>query len=81
MTSDFLHVVETFCTATVPILLYMWHNRDRAKAEQQRKHEENQRLLEAIKTEREWLPSHGHAERSGMLTAEGITRGPDKGNR
>jgi hypothetical protein len=78
---DWHQVGQLFLTVTSPILLYMWRNRDMAKAEQQKKHEENQRLLEEIKAERAWLPAHGHAERSGPLCAENIRTGPDKGNR
>jgi len=78
---DVQRIVENFLVVTSPIILFMWRNRDKAKKEQEAKHAENQKLLEEIKTEREWLPSHGHGERSGPLTAEGITRSPDRGNR
>ena len=81
MTIDVQRMLESFATVTVPIVILMLRNRDLARKEQARKHEENQKLLEEIKTEREWLPSHGHRERSGPLAAEGITKAPDRGGR
>ena len=79
--TDLEHVAETILTSTVPILLFMWSNRRKAKADTAQKHEENQAVLNEILTERKYLPAHGHAERSGPLQADGITRAPDLGGR
>lgn len=50
---DWAHIFETFITATVPILIYLWNERRQSKKDTQKKHEENQRLLETV-------VQHGH---------------------
>jgi hypothetical protein len=78
---DLGHITETVLSSTVPIFIFMWANRKNAKADNDKKHEENQKAIANINAERRYLPAHGHAERTGPLCAEGITRGPDLGNR
>jgi hypothetical protein len=78
---DIGHITETVLSSTVPIFIFMWANRKKAKADNDKKHEENQKAIANINAERRYLPAHGHAERSGALSAEGITRGPDLGGR
>jgi hypothetical protein len=39
---DIGHITETVLSSTVPIFIFMWANRKNAKADNDRKHEENQ---------------------------------------
>lgn len=74
---DLSHVVETVLSSTIPIGIYMYSNRRQAKHDVEEKHLANQKLLNELLTERKYLPAHGHSERRGPLTAEGIRVGPD----
>lgn len=67
--------------SSVPVILFILGNRERAKRDMDKRHAENQKLLEEIAQERKYIPPHGHKERSGPLTADGIWPGPDAGNR
>jgi hypothetical protein len=75
---EWTNVIRDLLTITVPILLFMWRNRSKAKKETAIKHEENQRILNEILTERQYIPAHGHRETSGPLLAENIYRAPKR---
>jgi hypothetical protein len=74
MPTDIQHILETILTTTVPLGLYMWDNRRRAKKEIEIKHRENTALLSEMITERRFFPAHEHLERSGPLTIDGLRR-------
>lgn len=76
---NFEHILETFLTSTVPIVIYLWNNRRQAKAENQKKHQENIAVQESIAETLRWHPPHKHSERVGPLTAEGIDYPPVNG--
>ena len=78
---DLGQAAVTIAGTAVPIILFLFGSRERAKRDANRRHEENQRLMQDIVAERRYLPAHGHAERSGPLSAENITRVPDVGSR
>jgi len=54
--------------------------RETALAEQDRKHEENQKLLYELLHEDRERPNHRHDEHAGPLTAEGIKYRPRTGS-
>lgn len=74
---DIGHITETFFTATVPIALYFWANRQQARKEGEAKHEENRTKLDEILNERQYYPTHSHVERTGQLTSQGIRYAKD----
>jgi hypothetical protein len=78
---DFGHLLETILGGTVPILIYIASNKRKAKQDNDKRHEDSQKLIADLATRAEYLPFHGHDEREGPLCAEGIRWGPDKGNR
>ena len=68
----------------------LWLFKRSAKADRERMHLENKKeqektqksqsdLLDELLEERKWLGSHGHSERSGPLTVEGMTKRPRNG--
>jgi wyosine [tRNA(Phe)-imidazoG37] synthetase (radical SAM superfamily) len=67
-------IIEMLCSTTVPLAIYMWANRKRAKREIEEKHEQNQKLMEEMIEERRYFPAHEHLEKSGPLTIEGMRR-------
>lgn len=68
---------------TVPILLFMWSNKRKAKKEREeqneenrkerdRQHEENKKNITEVKTQLEFCPPHLHTEEKGVLRVEGL---------
>jgi hypothetical protein len=49
-------------TCMTPILLYVWSNKKSAKADVERRHQENQAALTNINTTLQWNPPHAHSE-------------------
>lgn len=73
---DWGHSITEAIATTVPIILYIWNNKRKAKKDTERRHEENQAVLNGLVTERRYFPAHGHSEKSGLLQAEGINYPP-----
>lgn len=71
---DWQQALGTALTTGVPIALYMWANRRKAKHEIEKKHEENLQIFNKIQKDMEFFPLHEHLERSGPLSAEGIRK-------
>ena len=69
----FWRLVET----TIPIWLVLLKNRMSAKKEQDRRHAENQKQITDLVTRDKFLPAHKHGEKSGTLTVDGISYGPE----
>ncbi len=63
-------------SVTVPLLLYAWNNKRKARRDQDRRHEENQKILQQVAAERQFLPLHRHGERTGPLTVDGLSYAP-----
>jgi hypothetical protein len=57
---------------TAPVVIYLWSNKRKAKRDQDRRHEENQKILQQVVAERQFLPAHRHSEKDGPLYADGI---------
>lgn len=79
--TDWAHVWEMGVTAlcgSVPILLYMASNKRKAKAEQDKRHVENQEKLDTLIEEGKFFPAHGHKEKRGNLTVDGLRYPPGK---
>jgi hypothetical protein len=72
MMIDLSQAAVTALGTSVPIILFLLGNRERAKRDMEKRHEENQDLLREIASERKYIPPHGHLERSGPLSAENI---------
>ena len=84
---DVWHFMETMFGAGVVLLVYVLTVRREDKRRQEEMHEQNRVFMQDlkmgqadIKSDMEILPLHGHTERSGALTAEGIYR-PSNGKR
>jgi len=69
---DIEKFVYNVLSVTVPIVLYQWSNKRKEKREQDRRHAENQKVMQQIAAERQFLPAHRHSETAGPLYAEGI---------
>jgi hypothetical protein len=72
--------IEIFGVATsvtLPVILYLAANKRDAKKERLAQHEENKKKLDAIISEREFFPPHGHIEEDGPLQAEGVIKRPN----
>jgi len=72
------HSIIEAAATVIPIVLYLWSNKRKAKHDMDRRHEENQTILHEIVAEREYLPPHFHRERIGPLSAEEIRYKGDK---
>ena len=81
LTDNLERILET----TIPIIIFLWDQKRRAKKENQerfenlrvenaQRHQENKNRLEALMSEREYLQPHDHVETEGNLLAEGIIR-------
>lgn len=68
----FWRIIET----TLPLVVFLLESRRRAKREQQKQHEENQKAIAEIVTQNRFLPAHKHDEKSGTLTVDGISYVP-----
>jgi len=71
------HIAVEVITVTAPIVLFMWKNRNQAKAEVEKRHLQNQSIIEDLLEERKYFVPHEHLERSGTLTYDGIRRRPN----
>jgi|GEM_PF-6612337 len=71
------HIAVEVITVTAPIVLFMWKNRNQAKAEVEKRHLQNQSIIEDLLEERKYFVPHEHLERSGPLTYDGIRRRPN----
>ena len=80
--TDWGHVAEMAVTAAVgslPVMLYIWSNKRKAREDTERRHQENQSLLLGMSTRERYYPHHKHLERTGNLTTEGIDYPPVNG--
>jgi glutamate formiminotransferase len=78
--TDWGHIIEIGVAAlvgSVPVILYIASNKKQAREDTERRHKENTEKLDEIIAERNYLPPHGHIERTGPLEAEGIFRKPN----
>jgi hypothetical protein len=73
---DLERMIENVAVVTVPVIIFMWRNRNQAKKEQTRKHQENQKLLEELVEEHKYFPLHEHLEQDGPLQAKGVRKKP-----
>ena len=64
---------ENIISVTVPLLLYAWNNKRKAKRDEDKRH---QQML----AERQFLPAHRHKENEGPLYVDGIMYTPPKPN-
>lgn len=79
--TDWGHIWEMAVTAlagSVPVLIYIATNKRQAKADVERRHQENQKLVSELVTERKYFPAHAHSEKTGPLHAEGINYPPEE---
>ena len=77
MTSpDWGHILETVVSVTVPILLYMWKNRQAGKKDSDEKHRQNQSKIDTILSDLYYFPPHEHREMEGPLYFDGIKIAP-----
>lgn len=74
------HLIEAFA-ATIPLWLFIWDNKRRAKADNEKRQEKIQEVVNSLVTERKFYPSHGHDEKGDKtpLTVEGISYVPKNG--
>jgi hypothetical protein len=81
LTQSLQRIIET----TIPILLFLWAQKRKAKKETERRyedakrendrrHEENKERLDELLDERQYLRPHDHQEQNGPLMAEGVVR-------
>jgi hypothetical protein len=75
--SEWVHSIVEIAGVAATVILYIAANKRQAKKEQNQRHIENTAKLDAILSEREYLPPHGHVETEGPLMAKGIVRRPN----
>ena len=81
MNAEWAHTLVETGAILVPLWIYMRRNGKAAKGERERLHQENQRKLDDIISERQWLRPHEHTETAGNLTVEGIRFRPGEWSR
>lgn len=84
--TDWGHIWEIGVAAlsgSVPVLLQIAKNKRQARADTERRHQENQSLLQAMSTREKYFPHHKHGERGDdtALTVGGIDYPPPNGER
>lgn len=78
---DWGHATEMLGVAlggSIPVIIYMMSNKHQARIDVERRHQENQKVLNGLVTERKYFPSHGHGEKAGQLHVEGISYPPEE---
>jgi hypothetical protein len=70
------HFIETTIPTCVTIILFLAVNRRSARKEQDLRHAENQKKLDALVIRDKYLPAHKHSEKTGPLLAENIQYDP-----
>ena len=75
---DIVHSAVEAVATVVPIVLYMWSNKRRAKHDTEKRHEENRQKLDELVSEGRNYPPHMHTEKRGPLTVDGVKYPPPR---
>lgn len=78
--TDWGHIWEIGVAAlsgSVPVLIQIAKNRKKATEDTERRHRENQAMINGLVTERKYFPAHAHSEKTGPLSAENINYPPE----